>query len=68
MNHDIVVDRNGNEHQAVKFAGYDRVCDYCSLQGLGLCNDTPCMTIQRSDEASVIYKRKVTIKEYINER
>ena len=66
MNHDIVIDENGNEHQAVNPSDGIGLCHNCSLIGLDACLLVPCMITQRGSKAGAIYKRKVTIKEYVN--
>ncbi len=66
MNHDIVIDENGNVHQAVKSSSVKYGCLSCSLSGLVDCMGAPCVHWKREDKEEAIYKRKVTIEEYIN--
>ena len=65
MIHNIVTDKNGNEHQAV----FDRGgCTTCSLWGDGSCQGVyqriggaKCISKDRKDGQSVIYKRRIKI-------
>ena len=58
MIHNIVTDKNGDEHQAVR--GGD--CNRCSIADT-LCGDegTQCSSSRRADKAEVIYKRRIKI-------
>ena len=68
MIHNIVTDRNGNEHQAVKQIGVD--CLRCSLND-ECCisiNGSECQPQERDDKQFVIYKRRIKIGDIKNER
>jgi hypothetical protein len=66
MIHNIVTDKNGDEHQAVKGTGYDNDCCICSLyvEDSNRCNAktiAPCTTYEREDNTDAIYKRRIKI-------
>ena len=58
MIHNIVTDKNGDEHQAVKGDN----CNDCSLEFID-CADIPanCIPNARGDGEEVIYKRRIKI-------
>lgn len=58
MNHNIITDKDGNEHQAVNDPYIESEvysCHYCTLLHMAECSDAPCIGSQ------TIYKRKIKI-------
>ena len=62
MIHNIVTDRDGDEHQAVLDDKAGDPCARCSLDKVG-CIDigAECISLKRDDHTDAIYKRRIKI-------
>lgn len=61
MIHNIITDKNGDEHQTVESKGF--ACSKCSLRP-HKCEDIPeseCLSSERDDGITCIYKRRIKI-------